>query len=110
MASSPEFLQDFSTVQSGAQQKPETVASALTLNPRGKLTFVTAQVQVANITPPDPYGYCEVTLCFTHAAPGAFLTNGALYPIKTAYQPIQNRPIDLCWDPLSNFWWVKAVV
>lgn len=102
--------ENFSTIQSGQQPKPYTIASAATITPAGKLTFLTGTVQVANITPPNPKAYSEITLCFTNAAPGAFLTNGTAYPIKTAYQPIQDRPIDLCWDPQSNFWWVKAVV
>lgn len=101
--------QDFDVAQSDQQPNPVTVASAATIVPTTRLTFVTAQVQVANITPPTS-GYCEVVLCFTHAAPGAFLTNGADNPIKTAYQPIQNRPITLHWDPASQFWWVEAVV
>jgi len=101
--------QNFGVVQSDKQPLPVTVASATTLVPTTRLTFVTAQVQVANITPPTT-GYCSVVLCFTDAAPGAFLTNGAVNPIKTAYQPIQNRPITLHYDPSSNFWWVEAVV
>lgn len=101
---------DFATAQSGQQPSPGVLPSAATLSPKTKFTFVTDQVQLANLVPPDPAGYCELTLCFTHAAPGAFLTNGTSYPIKTAYQPIQNRPVDLCWDPVTNFWWVKAVV
>lgn len=110
MSSGDLNLQNFSPFQTEQQPKPPTIASAATITPTTKFSFVSAQVQVANITPPVTKGYCEVTLCFTHAAPGAFLTNGTSYPIKTAYQPIQNRPIDLCWDPSSNFWWVKAVV
>jgi hypothetical protein len=102
--------QNYSTVQSQAQPLPNTAAAAATVTPTQKLSFLSGQTQVANITPPNPAAYCEITLCFTHAAPGAFLTNGATYPIKTAYQPIQNRPIDLCWDPSSKYWWVKAVV
>lgn len=101
--------QNFDTRQSDKQPLPVTVVAAATIVPVTKLTFVTGQTQVANITPPTS-GYCEVTLCFTDNAPGAFLTNGANNPIKTAYQPIVNRPIDLCWDPSSKFWWVKAVV
>lgn len=101
---------DYSTAQSDKQPLPNTEAAAATITPLQKFVFLTGTTQVANITPPDQNGYCEVTLCFTNAAPGAFLTNGATYPIKTAYQPIQNRPIDLCWDPSSKFWWVKAVV
>lgn len=99
-----------STVQTPQMERPFTITAAATIAPTGKLTFVEGQTQVANITPLIPNAYQEVTLCFTHAAPGAFLTNGTAYPVKTAYQPIQNRPIDLCYDPLSNYWWVKAVV
>jgi hypothetical protein len=101
--------QDFSVVQSNLQPFPVTLASALTLTPTTRLTFVTDQVQLANIVPPTS-GYCEVILCFTHAAPGAMLTNGALYPIKVAYQPIQNRPILMCYDPSTKYWWPAAVV
>jgi hypothetical protein len=101
---------DFNTIASRGMQKPNTIASATTVAPITKLTFLTGTVQLANITPLDPNAYQEVTLCFTNAAPGAFLTNGTSAPIKVAYQPIQNRPIDLCWDPSSKYWWPKAVV
>lgn len=100
----------FSTIQSGQQLPPNRLASATTITPTSKLTFVSGTVTIANITPPNPNAYCELTLCFTDNAPGVFLTNGATYPIKVAYQPIQNRPIDLCWDPISVYWWPKAVV
>lgn len=99
-------FQNFSTVQSAQQPLPSTIASAATIAPTQKLTFLTGTVQVATITPPVT-GYCEITLCFTNAAPGAFATSDN---IKTAYQPITNRPIDLCYDPASAKWWVKAVV
>jgi hypothetical protein len=98
--------QNFSTVQTAAQPLPPTIASAATIAPVHKLTFVTGTTQVATITPPVN-GYCEISLCFTNAAPGAFLTTGN---IQIAYQPVQNRPIDLCYDPSSAKWWVKAVV
>ena len=100
------LFQDLSTVQSNKQPSPKTIASATVIAPTTKLTFVTAQVQVATITPPVS-GYHELTFVFTHAAPGAFLTNGN---IITAYQPIQNRPIDLCYDPTTAKYYVKAVV
>lgn len=104
------YPQDFSTIQSRAQEPPNTIAAAASITPLRKFTFLTGATQVANIVPLDLLAYQEVTLCFTNAGPGAFLTNGTVAPIKTAYQPIQNRPIDLCWDPTSKFWWVKAVV
>ena len=99
-------FQDLSTVQSNQQPKPVTMASAATIAPTTKLTFLTGTVQVGTITPPTS-GYCELTLCFTNAAPGLLLTTGN---IQIAYQPIQNRPIDFCYDPVSAKWWVKAVV
>jgi hypothetical protein len=98
-------FQNLSTVQSDKQPLPPTIASAATIAPTTKLTFITGAVQVATITPPVS-GYCELTLCFTNASPGAFLTTGN---IQIAYQPIQNRPIDLCYDPASKKWWVKTV-
>lgn len=100
----------FNNVASDSMLKPTTAAAAATITPKTRLSFWTGTTQVANVVPPNPDSYCCLVLCFTNAAPGAFLTNGTQYPIKTAYQPIQNRPIELHWDPLSNFWWVAAVV
>ncbi len=70
------------------------------------MSFWSGTTQVGNITPPTT-GYCELTLVFTDNSPGLFLTTGN---IKTAYQPVVNRPIDMCYDPVSAKWWVKAVV
>lgn len=98
--------QDFGVAQSNLQQSPVTMASAATIVPRTRLTFLTGTVTIANITPPTT-GYCEILLCFTNAAPGVFLTTGN---IQIAYQPIQNRPILLCYDPSSAKWWVGAVI
>jgi hypothetical protein len=100
------LFQNFSTVQSDKQPLPPTIASAATIAPTTKFTFLTGTVTIATITPPTS-GYCEITLCFTNASPGVFLTSGN---IQIAYQPIQNRPIDLCYDPSTAKWWVKAVV
>jgi len=107
MAVSPDLLaQNFSTFQSDKQPLPPTIASAATIAPTTKFTFLTGTVGLITITPPTS-GYCEITLCFTNAAPGIFSVGGN---IQIAYQPIQNRPIDLCYDPSSAKWWVKAVV
>lgn len=100
------LFQQLSTVQSDKQPTPPTIASAASISPTTKFTFLTGTVTIATIVPPVS-GYCELTLCFTNAAPGVFLTSGN---IQIAYQPIQNRPIDLCYDPVSAKWWVKAVV
>jgi hypothetical protein len=98
--------QNFSTVQNDKQPTPRTMAAAASIAPTTKFTFLTGTTQLETIVPPVS-GYCEITLCFTNAAPGLFLTTGN---IQIAYQPIQNRPIDLCFDHVSNKWWVKAVV
>jgi hypothetical protein len=99
------LFQNFSTVQSDKQPLPPTIASAATIAPTTKFTFVTGTVTIATITPPVT-GYCEVTLCFTDGAPGIFLTSGN---IKTALTPIQNRPVTLHYDPSSAKWWVGAL-
>lgn len=92
--------------QSEKNRLPNTIASAATIAPVHILTFLTGTVQVATITPPEP-GYHQVILCFTNGAPGAFLTTGN---IKTAYTPIQNRPIILHYDPNTALYWVATVV
>lgn len=97
----------FGTIQTRMSPKPNTIASAATVAPVHKLTFLTGVVALVTITPNDAQAYQEVTLCFTNVAPAAFSVAGN---IQIAYQPIQNRPIDLCYDPSSAKWWVKAVV
>lgn len=100
------LVQNLAPNQTNKQPLPVTIASAATIAPVNRLTFVTGTVQVATITPPTT-GYCEVVLCFTDNAPGALLTSGN---IKTAYTPITNRPFSLMYDPSSAKWWVQAVV
>jgi hypothetical protein len=107
MSVSPDLLfQNFTVAQSNEQPFPNTIASAATISPTQRFTFLTGTTQVATIVVPTS-GYCEVVLCFTDNSPGAFSTGGN---IKTAYQPIVNRPITLCYDNSSNKWWVMAVV
>lgn len=101
---------DFGVVHSESQPKPTTQVCAATITPTARFTFLSGQVQLANLVPPTLGAYCEVVLCFTHANPGAMLTNGAAYPIKVGYQPITLRPILMCYDPVSNYWWPAAVV
>jgi len=102
----PDLLsQNLSTVQTDKQPLPPTIASAATIAPTTKMTFLTGTVQLETITP-FTSGYQEITLCFTDGAPGLFLTTGN---IKTALTPIQNRPVTLHYDPSSNKWWVGAL-
>ena len=97
--------QDLSSVQSELQRAPETVASAATIVPTTRLTFVTGTVQVATITPPV-LGYHELVLIFTNGSPGALLTTGN---IKTAYTPLQNKSFSLHYNPIDGKYWTEAV-
>jgi hypothetical protein len=100
------LFQNLSTVQDNLQPNPPTIASAAVITPTHKFTFLTGVVALVTIVPPTT-GYCEITLCFTNGGIAAFSVAGN---IQIAYQPIINRPIDLCYDPVSAKWWVKAVV
>jgi len=97
--------QNLSTVQSDKQPSPPTLASAATIAPTNRFTFISGTVQLETITAPVT-GYHELVLCFTNAAPGLFLTTGNL---KTAYQPIQNRPVVLCYVKEENKYYVMTV-
>ena len=83
-------------------QNPPTIASAATIAPTTRLTFVTGTTQVATITPPIT-GYHELVLIFTNGAPGALLTTGN---IKRAAAPAQNTPLVLRYDPSTALYWV----
>jgi len=91
--------------QSEQNKLPNTIASAATIAPSHKLTFVTGTVTIATITPPMP-GYHQLVLIFTDGAPGIFLTSGN---IKTALTPIQNRPVVMHYDPSTAKYWVGAL-
>lgn len=97
--------QNFDTVQTDKQPTPPTIASAATIAPTTRLTFLTGTVQVATITPPVS-GYHELVLIFTDANPGALLTSGN---IKTAYTPLQNKSFSLHYDPTTAKYWTEAV-
>jgi hypothetical protein len=99
------LYQNLTVAQSNKQPVSPTIASAATIAPTTRMTFVTGTVQLQTITPPTT-GYCEIVLVFTNGAPGLFLTTGN---IKTALTPIQNRPVVLYYDPPSAKWWVGAL-
>jgi hypothetical protein len=94
--------QQLGTGQSLQQPFPPTIASATTIAPTTRLTFVTGTAQLTTITPPTS-GYCEIILIFTNASPGAFLTTGN---IQRAITPTQNIPVFMCYDPSSAKWYI----
>lgn len=96
--------QNYNCVQSDKQPQPITLASAATITPTTRLTFVTGTVQVATVTPVTT-GYHILTFIFTNASPGALLTSGN---IKTAYTPIQNLAFNLHYNPVDGKYWTEA--
>ncbi len=95
------LFQNFSTVQSNEQPAPSTIASAATITPLSLITFLTGTAQLATINPPVT-GQHMLVLIFTNGSPGAFVTTGN---IKAAYQPIQNLPVVLFYDPITALYW-----
>jgi len=94
-------FQQLSTVQDIAQPVPPTIASATTISPTTRLTFITGTVAIQTINP-FTTGYHEIVLIFTSGAPAAFSVAGN---IKTAALPVQNIPVVLYWDPTTQLWW-----
>lgn len=98
-------FQQLSTVQSNQSPAVPTVASATTVAPTTFATIFTGTAQLTNITPPVT-GCHMLCFIFSDGAPGAFLTTGN---IKTAYTPIQNRPVFLVYVPAENKYYVMSV-
>jgi hypothetical protein len=98
-------FQDFSTVQSGLQQKPVTLASATVITPRTFLTRLTGSTQVETITPP-------VTGCHVLAlvSVDGVVVIGTSGNVLVGYSTVQNRPIMLIYDPNQGKYYVNAVV
>lgn len=90
--------QDFSTVQSELQQQPVTIASAATIAPLTRLTFVTGTTDITTVTPPVS-GYHELLLKFTNAAPPDLLTGGNITRAVTTIA--QNDYVILAYDPIA---------
>lgn len=98
-------FQSLSTVQSGLQPKPVTIASTTTVAPTGFLTFVTGTTAIATVTPPIA-GAHLLCFVFTTTTPVAFTTTGN---IKTVATPTANIPMFLVYDPISAKYYVGEV-
>lgn len=98
-------FQALSTVQSGLQPKPVTIASTTTVAPTGFLTFVTGTTAIATVTPPIA-GTHLLCFVFTTTTPVAFTTTGN---IKTVATPTANIPMFLVYDPISAKYYVGEV-
>lgn len=90
-------FQNISSVQNITQPQPVTIASAATVAPTTRLTFVSGTIAIATITPPVT-GHHQLVMIFTNGSPGAFATTGN---IAVATTPIQNKPVYLEYNPIE---------
>lgn len=91
-------FQDLSTVASGQQPKPATIASAATVAPSTFLTFISGTVAIATITPPVT-GAHMLVFVFTTTTPTAFTTTGNIKAVAT---PTTNLPVVLVYNPIEG--------
>lgn len=96
-------FQDLSTVASGAQQKPVTIASAATVAPTTFLSFISGTTAIATVTPPAT-GAHMLAFIFTTQTPTAFTTTGNMKAVTTPTQSTVNL---LVWNPLESKYYVK---
>jgi len=94
----------FAINQSEKNPVPNTIASAATVAPTTRITFLTGTVQLATVTPPLD-GQHQLVFIFTNASPGAFLTTGN---IQRAFTPLQNVPVYMEYDPVTAKYWVMG--
>lgn len=103
-------FQNLSTVQSSKQPTPGRLASAASIAPTTKLTFVSGTTPITSIVPPV-LGYHELTFVFASAFANALNTGVTTRGgIAVAYTSVVNRPIDVCYDPVTGLYYPKAVV
>jgi hypothetical protein len=95
---------NLTTVQSGLQPTPVTIAAAATIAPSTFVTIVTGTTAVGTITPPVT-GQHMLALIFSHTSPGTFVTTGNIgYGTTT---PTQNIPVLMFYDPNSAKYYAK---
>ena len=93
------LFQSLSTVQSGIQPSPKTIAAAATITPDTFITFITGTTALANITPPVQ-GSHMLCLIFTATNPSAMTTTGNIF---AAYAPgTSSEPTLMFFNPLTG--------
>jgi hypothetical protein len=98
-------FQALSTVQSAAQPKPVTLASAATVAPSTFLTFISGTVAIATVTPPVQ-GAHMLVFVFTTTTPAAFTTTGNIKAVTT---PTTNLPHFLFFNPIEGKYYTGEV-
>ena len=97
-------FQDLSTVHSNLQKNPPTLASAATVAPTMRCSFISGTVAIATVTPPVT-SYHELVFIFTTTTPTAFTTTGNIKAVAT---PTQNLPVNLRYNPLEAKYYVSV--
>ena len=97
-------FQNLSTVQSGAQPPPATVASTTIIAPQTFMTLVSGTIDITTLTPPVT-GSHMLLLIPTNAAPGDLLTTGNVLVGSTTLA--QNVPTLLFYNPLNGKYYPK---
>lgn len=97
-------FQDLMPVHSRQQKKPPTIASAATVAPVMKTSFISGTVAIATVTPPIDT-YHELTFIFTTTTPTAFTTTGNIKAVAT---PTQNLPVNLRYMPAEAKYYVSV--
>lgn len=98
-------FQNYSTVQSAAQPKTPTLASAATIAPTSFMTRLTGTTPVTTITPPVG-GPHMLAFVWTTGTANGFNTGGN---IGIAYTTITNRPVLLFYDTVAGVYYPMAV-
>ena len=98
-------FQDLSTVHSGLQPKPVTIASTTAgVAPTTFLTFISGTAAIATITPPVT-GAHMLCFVFTSNQTGQFPTTGNI--TATGTTAALSVPQLLVYDPLTRKYYVK---
>jgi hypothetical protein len=92
-------FQNISTVQSGLQPTPATLASAATIAPSTFLTFLTGTTSIATITPPVSGSHMLCLVSTDSGTTNATVTTGNIIKASTF---VQNKALLMVYDPVGN--------
>ena len=94
-------FQDFSTVQSGLQPKPVTVAAATAITPTTFLTIVTGTTAIATINPPVTGSHMLAIVASATNFSG-FTTAGNIILASITNSTVWNNRLNFfVWNPLT---------
>ena len=100
-------FQDLSTVQSGLQPKPVTIASAATIAPSTFISIISGAAAVVNITPPVSGAHMLVLI---PAAAATWTTTAAGNIDKALSAVVAGVPVLAFYNPLTGKYTVGKLV